>query len=224
MWSHPPKSLSLNPGEVHVWRAELQPPLDVQRAFLRTLDGDERERANRFHFEKHRRRFIVARGFLRSLLGEYLDTKPEDVRFRYGPYGKPSLAGEHAASPLRFNMSHSHEMALFAFVNDQEIGIDVEHLNREFEGEEIARRFFTPNEVRGILSAPPPERATAFFRCWTRKEAYIKALGSGLSQPLDQFDVNCVPDWSLIDIEVGDDYAAAVALEGEGHRLHRWYR
>src|SRR5690348_2043242 len=147
MWSSAPKSLSLSSDEVHVWRARLEQPQEVQDEFLHTLDLDERERAARFHFEKHRRRFILGRGFLRLLLGRYLKIAPEAVRFAYGPYGKPSLADEHEASGLRFNASHSHELAVYGFVEDRTIGVDVEYIKSEFAGEDIARHFFSAYEV-----------------------------------------------------------------------------
>src|SRR5215213_2796607 len=123
MWSSPPESVSLTSGEVHVWRVQLEQPPEVREKLSRTLDQDEHTRASRFHFEKHRKHFIVARGFLRLLLSRYLDINPEAVQFRYGPYGKPDLDGEHSRSSLRFNASHSHEMAVYAFVKDHEIGV-----------------------------------------------------------------------------------------------------
>jgi 4'-phosphopantetheinyl transferase len=237
MWSSPPSLLSLPSNEAHVWRIALEQPADVQDNFLRTLDQDERTRANRFHFEKHQRRFVVARGFLRSLLARYLDITPEEVRFSYGPYGKPALSGEHRNSGLRFNASHSHELAIYAFVQDYEVGVDVEHINESFASEDIARHFFSSYEVQTLLALPEAERAAAFFRCWTRKEAYIKAIGSGLSHPLDEFDVTLAPNepaallrvqrepdsvarWSLFNLDVGDGYAGALAVEGAIHRLH----
>jgi 4'-phosphopantetheinyl transferase len=212
-----------------VWRAPLEQPEDVQETFLRMLDLDERKRADRFHFEKHRRRFIVGRGFLRLLLGRYLEIPPEDVRFAYGPYGKPSLGSEHGASRLRFNASHSHELAVYGFVQDHEIGVDVEYSQAEFAGEDIARHFFSAYEIEKLMALPEAERAPAFFRCWTRKEAYIKAFGSGLSHPLDQFDVTLAPHeraalirdyrdeqatsrWSMFNLEL-EGYAGAVVVE-----------
>ena len=229
MWSPAPQTLSLTSNDVHVWRAPLEQPEDVQERFLRTLDLDERKRADRFHFEKHRRRFILGRGFLRLLLGRYLAIAPEDVRFAYGPYGKPSLDSDHDASRLRFNASHSHELAIYGFVQDHEIGVDVEHSQAEFAGEDIARHFFSAYEIRKLMALPEGERAAAFFRCWTRKEAYIKAFGSGLSHPLDQFDVTLAPDepaalirdyrdeqatsrWSMFNLEL-EGYAGAVVVE-----------
>jgi 4'-phosphopantetheinyl transferase len=222
MWSQPPSSVSLRAGEVHVWRVALEQPAERRAEFLQTLNDEERARAQRFHFDRHRHHFIVARGVLRALLGLYLGTKPEALQFRYGAYGKPALDGEQRQSPLRFNVSHSHETALFGFVHDRELGIDLEYIKRDFSTEDIARRFFTPNEVESIESNPEAERVAAFYRCWTRKEAYIKAIGSGLSQPLNEFDVNCLPAWSLIDLEPGEDYVGALAIEGAIDELHRW--
>lgn len=229
MWSTPPASLSLSSGEVHVWRARLEQSSEIQERLWRTLDDDERARASRFHFEKHRRRFVVARGFLRTLLGGYLRVEPEAACFAYGPYGKPLLAGEQGFSGLSFNASHSHESAVFAFAHEREIGVDVEYVKNDFAGEEIARRFFSANEVRQLMALPAEERAAAFFRCWTRKEAYIKALGSGLSHPLDQFDVSLhepaalVSDrkdaeatfrWSMFNLEFVEAYAGALVVAG----------
>ena len=230
MWSQSPPSLSLTSGEVHVWRARLEQPPELeatlQENFLHTLDQQERERADRFHFEKHRRRFILGRGFLRALLARYLETTPEDVSFSYGPYGKPALSAQHHS--LRFNASHSHELAVYAFAQDHELGVDVEYIKRDLETADIARHFFSAYEVETLSALPEAERAAAFFRCWTRKEAYIKGIGSGLSHPLDQFDVTLAPGdraallrdhrdpveasrWSMFNLEL-DDYAGALAV------------
>jgi 4'-phosphopantetheinyl transferase len=230
MWSPQPESLSLSRGEVHVWRAELAQPPELQETFLRLLDQDERARASRFHFEKHRRRFVLSRGVLRVLLGRYLEIEPERVRFAYGPYGKPALADEHGSSPLHFNASHSHELAVYAFVQDHEIGVDVEYIKADIATEEIARHFFSAYEVETLTGLPEAERAAAFFRCWTRKEAYIKAIGSGLSHPLDEFDVTLGREepaallrdqrdaeasshWQMFNLEL-DAYAGALVVAG----------
>ena len=142
-WSETPGSLSLATGEVHVWRAELDQPDHLLEKFRDTLEEHELHRASRFHFEKHRRHFIASRGVLRQLLAQYLDAKPETLRLAYGAYGKPELDGEHKNSRLRFNMSHSHEVALFAFAEDRELGVDVEHIRADFASEEIARHYFS---------------------------------------------------------------------------------
>ncbi len=224
-WTAPPPSLSLASGTVHVWRIALDQPDERLDRFQRTLEPDELNRAGRFHFEKHQRHFIVARGFLRAVVARYLETQPEALRFSYGAYGKPALASEHV---LRFNLSHSHEVALLAVALDAELGVDVEHIRADFASEDIARRFFSRAEVEVFNALPQEEQVAAFFRCWTRKEAYIKAIGKGLSQALDAFDVTLAPEeppvllraedddvsrWSMRDVEVGEGYAGALAVE-----------
>lgn len=235
-WSEPPESLSLATGEVHVWRVELEQPEHLLEKFRKTLDQYELDRASRFHFEKHRRHFTVGRGVLRQLLSQYLGTKPEAIRISYGAYGKPALSGEHEDSRLRFNMSHSHEVALFAFAEDREIGVDVEHIRSDFASEEVARRFFSRREVETFNALPQHDQVTGFFKCWTRKEAFIKVIGRGMSQPLDKFDVTLeqpaallwvsgddASRWSLYDLEVGGDYAGALAVEGQVSSIRCWH-
>ena len=225
---------SLEPGEVHVWRLELVQPDDVLDTFWTTLEADETQRANRFHFEKHRRAFVVGRGFLRDVLSDYVNAKPESLRFSYGAYGKPALNGEHKNARLRFNMSHSHNLALLAITEDNQIGVDVEYMRADFASADIAQRFFSRAEVATFNSLADEERVAAFFRCWTRKEAFIKATGKGLSQSLDGFDVTLAPGvaaellrvdqedatrWFLSDIDVGSEYAAALAVEGRVSKI-----
>jgi len=236
-WPQAPASVSPQTGEVHVWRVDLEQPEELVQTFRSTLEEDERSRADRFHFEKDRRAFTVSRGFLRHVLGSYLQTKPDAVRFSYGPYGKPALDGEHKNSSLRFNMSHSRGVGLVAVSDAREVGVDVEHVRADFATEEIARRFFSPREVAAFNALPNTEQVGAFFRCWTRKEAYIKAIGRGLSQPLDGFDVTLAPEetpallrvdeddasrWTLSDIDVGNDYAAALVVEGQISKIQCW--
>ena len=226
VWSTAPDVLSLQSGEVHVWRVDLEQIDQVVNGFRGTLDPDELQRANRFYFERHRRAFVVGRGFLRDVLGRYLKSQPQELKFSYGAYGKPSLNGE---TRLRFNMSHSHDVGLLAITEDRDLGVDVEHIRADFATEEIARRFFSRCEVDAFNALAMEDQVAAFFRCWTRKEAFIKATGRGLSQALDGFDVTLGPGvkaellraedddasrWSLCDIDVGEDYAAALAVEG----------
>lgn len=224
-WIEPPQSPSLQAGEVDVWRIALDQQDERLERFRRTLEPHELERAGRFHFEKHRRHFVVARGFLRSVVAGYLGTQPESLRFVYGTYGKPAVEGEHS---LRFNLSHSNEVALLAVTVDADVGVDVEHIRADFASEDIARRFFSRAEVDTFNALAKEEQVAAFFRCWTRKEAYIKAIGKGLSQPLDAFDVTLAPGtpaallraeeddasrWWLSDINIGEGYAGALAVE-----------
>lgn len=231
-WSPPPASLSLQTGEVHVWRIELEQPGSLLEKFRSTLEADELQRASRFHFEKHRSSFVVGRGFLRDILSRYLETKPETLRFSYGDYGKPALD-----SRLSFNISHSHGVALLGITEDRQIGIDVEHIRADFATEDIARRFFSRSEVESFNGLQKEEQVAAFFRCWTRKEAFIKATGKGLSQPLDKFDVTLAPGetaallrvdqddasrWTMSDIDVGKDYAAALVVEDRISHIRCW--
>ena len=224
-WTEPPSSPSLETGTVHVWRIALNQEDDRLERFRRTLEAGELERAGRFHFDKDRRHFIVARGFLRSVVARYLGSQPEALRFEYGAYGKPALGTEHT---LRFNLSHSNEVALLAVSLDADIGVDVEHIRADFASEDIARRYFSRAEVEVFNALPPEERVAAFFRCWTRKEAYIKAIGKGFSQSLSAFDVTLAPGiapallraedddasrWWMSDIEVGEGYAGALIVE-----------
>lgn len=230
LWSSPPSSLSVQPGDVHVWRLALDLAVEP---FLELLQPDELDRANRFYFEKDRKRFAIARGFLRVLLGRYLQTDPKSLMFSYGAYGKPGLEG----TSLRFNMSHSGNLALYGFTEGREIGVDVEQERADFTTDDIAGRFFSPFEVESLCRLPGEERVASFFRCWTRKEAYIKATGRGLSQPLDGFDVTLGPGeraallrnddgtherWTMAGIDVGPGYAGALAVEGQISSIYFW--
>jgi 4'-phosphopantetheinyl transferase len=197
-----------------------------------TLSPDEAARAERFVFDRDRNHFIVGRGSLRAILGHYLNCKPQQVTFSYGPQNKPAV--EIPQSQLRFNLSHSGEAVLYAFTHHREIGVDIELLRPLDDMMQIAKRFFSPTEYTTLSALPIEEQPTAFFNCWTRKEAYIKAIGSGLSQPLDQFDVTLTPGepakllrvqndpqalerWSLIELNPAPDYVAALMVEG-GHQ------
>ena len=208
------------------------------------LSVDEQARADRFHFEKDRRHFTVARAGLRKLLGRYLGTSPTELRFTYAKYGKPQVAPEikrrlSKAEELKFNLAHSGGLALYAFTNIGEIGIDLEHIRPEFTGDDIARRFFSATEVACLDRLPATARHNAFFNCWTRKEAFIKAKGMGLSLALDQFDVTLDPDepaallctrwdrneaarWSLKGIDVGPGFVGAVAVEAHDWQISCW--
>ncbi len=179
----------LSDGEVHLWTVRLEggPDLELSKA---VLDPEEAARAQRFVFERDRIRFAFARGTLRLLAGAYLGEDPRHIRFAYGPKGKPSLAGERR---LRLNLSHSGSLAVYGFVLDDEIGVDVECI-RDIEIEAIAPRFFAPEECDAVLRHGAETRRQAFFHCWTRKEAYMKADGRGFSLGLKEFAVSVPPD------------------------------
>jgi 4'-phosphopantetheinyl transferase len=168
---------------------DLLQPDPVWQPLLEFLSDDERSRAARFHFDRDRRRFVVARAELRMLLAEQIGIAAREIRFAYAAHGKPSLAPEMKGD-LEFNISHSHELAMIAMARRRRVGVDVEHLRKLDDMQGIARRFFSPAEQQAMFEYSPREQPEAFFRCWTRKEAYIKALGDGISRGLDTFDVS----------------------------------
>jgi len=239
LWHPPRKELTLTSAEVHVWCAALDPPVSCVEQLQRLLSADELQRASRFHFPRDRRRFSVARGVLRDILSRYLGVPPAALAFRYSAYGKPALVDVAAQEGLRFNISHAHELALFAITCGPEVGVDIEYLHRTIACEEIAERFFSARERASLRAVPEEMKQQAFFNCWTRKEAYIKAHGEGLSLPLDQFDVSLPPGepaallatrvdphdarrWSLQAVTPGPGYVAALAIEGQARHLTCW--
>jgi 4'-phosphopantetheinyl transferase len=207
--------LELAPGEIHIWSVRLDPPAERVEQLGRPLAADEWARANRFRFDKHRRQYVVGRGALRTLLAGYLGTRPEQIRFDYGPRGKPFLAAPFAgggADGLQFNLSNSDEMALVGFVRGVEIGVDIEFLKPMPDCEQISERFFSQSEREVLRGLPQAVKEEGFFNCWTRKEAYLKAVGEGLAAPLDSFDVTLAPG----------DPPRMLTLEGDAARAARW--
>ena len=179
---------------IEVVVARLDLGIEVVQASAALLSDPERQRAARFALNRDRRRFIVARSRLRQLLGDRLDVRPDSVELEYGKRGKPALARNFADSGLRFNLSHCNDVAVYAFSSGREIGIDVEAVRLMHDADDIAARFFSPREYEAYLALDPRDRPLGFFNCWTRKEAFIKALGEGLYYPLDRFDVSLAPD------------------------------
>jgi 4'-phosphopantetheinyl transferase len=226
-----PRELLAN--EVHVWLADLNDHLAVSLKPLLALD--EVARADRFHFDKDRNHYIVARGLLRKLLAAYLGIGAGDLRFSYAEKGKPVLEESQRGS-LNFNLAHSHGRAIYAFSSSREVGVDLEFIRDDLADEKIAQRFFSPREIEALGKLPAELRKEAFFNCWTRKEAYIKARGEGLSMPLDEFDVSLGPGeaaallrndkepgeterWSMQSVGVARGYVAALVAEGHDWRL-----
>jgi len=218
-------SFELWGNEIHTWAFPTKASNDVVATFERVLVTEETDRASRFHFRHLYESFVIARGALRFLLGRYLNCSPAELRFIYGWRGKPALA---SASGIQFNMTHSGNLAVIALTLGREIGVDVEQIRPLSDMQHIADRFFCPEEASEIMSLPQTERDRAFFCCWTRKEAYIKATGDGLSTPLNNFRVTVRPNiparfvhlehnsnaakaWTLHDIQVAARYAAALA-------------
>lgn len=192
-WSFPPADLNLNGDEVHVWRAPLDIGATPLSRFELSLAPDERTRAARFVHVRDRDHFIVARGILRELLGRYLNRSPDEVPLRYGAYGKPELSTDKFSGSIRFNLSHSNGLAVYAFASRREVGIDLELVRPAFAVSEIASRFFSDQEILELQKLPLEMQAEGFFLCWTRKEAYVKARGQGLQIPLENFSVTLTP-------------------------------
>jgi 4'-phosphopantetheinyl transferase len=237
-WTGFDRNYTLPEDEVHVW----QTSLDMSASDLARLRGilspDECARADRFHFEVDRRRGIIGRGYLRLLLGQILDLPANELQFEYDEFGKPALIqGQRRA--LQFNVSHSGELILIAITTGRAVGVDVEQIRTDLDPDTIAARFFSASEREVLASLPRPARYRAFFACWTRKEAYLKAKGVGLSLPLDQFDVSFLPDeeprlvatrpdpaeapnWRLWALDLSSGYAGALAVSGPGRKIKCW--
>jgi 4'-phosphopantetheinyl transferase len=232
-WSDPPPTLMLAANEVHVWRASLNCEPSVFSRLESSLSPDERARADHFVYNVDRSRFVMARGILRELLGRYLERPANTINFSYGSYGKPEISQPQSPRPIRFNLSHSHGLALFAVALNRTVGIDLEMIRKESAGEDIAARHFSSREIEELGGLPVDQRVEGFFLCWTRKEAYLKATGDGLRISLDSFDVSLSPGrpatlatkdgtrWSLesfaLTLNQTQTYVGALATETEPH-------
>lgn len=238
-WQSPPSNLSLTPDEVHVWRVALEAPAEEVVQLERLLADEERERAARFRFERDRRRWVVAHAFLRMVLGRYLEVDPSALHFTTNEYGKPSLISPPWGTTLHLNLSHSGDLALCAFARGRQVGIDVEYMRADLNYRELAASHFSARERAAFDALPAALQDEAFFLCWTRKEAYLKARGRGLALALDSFDVSLAPGepavllcsreepgaagrWVLRALAPGRSYAAALAVEGSGWQLRCW--
>ncbi len=238
-WNPPPADFKLLEREVHVWQISLQQPESTIHYLEKILVKDEVMGAERFVFDKDRNHFIVARGFLRILLGRYLGKKPNQLQFSCNAYGKPFLLQPSQKTILQFNLSHSHNLALYAFTYVGRVGIDVEYMRSDIEYEQLAKHYFSSAENSALQALPPTAKQQAFYNCWTRKEAYIKARGIGLSFPLALFDVSLNPSepaalldsredsqettrWSLQTLNPSPGYAATLTVEGNGWFLCCW--
>ncbi len=238
-WEHAPVNNELGEGEAHVWRASLDQPADMISRLMPLLSQDEYQRAERFHRPSDRRRFIAGRGILRKIISAYLALAPAEAQFTYNEYGKPFISGNQNRGALSFNLSHSNGMALYAVARGRRIGIDVEHMREDFATLEVARRFFSKDEFEALKAAPTDQRTRAFFNCWSRKESYIKAIGMGVSYPLDGFAVSLTPDvapallkvdadateavrWKMYELDLAEGYAAALIVENPPVSLRRF--
>jgi len=245
-WLPAPEHPVLRGGTVDIWIAILpeEPAFEATAAPL--LSDDERERASRFRFQGDRVRYIAGRAFLRQILAKYSGLNPEGFCFRYNEYGKPFV---HSTPPLgereqpgreiEFNLAHSQRLAIYGFATGAAIGVDIEAVRPDIAAEEIAERFFAPKEREILRRLPAETRTSAFFECWTRKEAFIKARGMGLSLALDQFEVgfgsgvrpallSVVGDpqagdrWHISGLRPADGFAGALAVEGKVSEVRLW--
>ncbi|MEM9547610.1 MAG: 4'-phosphopantetheinyl transferase superfamily protein [Bacteroidota bacterium] len=225
-WDTQKENLALDSDQIHVWSVHLDIDTQTQIKYWRILSEEERKRADAFKFVQDKIKYIACRGVLRQLLGFYLKMKASEVEIGYIKNGKP-----YHDSNLEFNVSHSHDWAVIGFTLDTILGIDIEYIERKIEYREIAHRFFSAPEVQKVSFAPDDRIANFFFNCWTRKEAFIKALGDGLSFPLDCFEVSCAPEeepellkttwderevenWSLWGFEKDVEYIGALTIRG----------
>jgi len=239
LWCFPPANITLSSTDVHVWRSTLEQAAPRVQCLAESLSRDERLRADRYYFERDRKHFIVGRGVLRTIISCYLGIEPGQVQFSYGPRGKPYLHDICGDTTLRFNIAHSNGIALYAFTRDREIGVDIEYMRPMQDAEQIVSRYFSTIEAAAMQMLPNSQRQEAFFNCWTRKEAYIKATGDGLAHPLDQCTVSFSPGkparllyaegdpgeasrWSLMALAPVPGYVAALAVAGGGWRLRHW--
>jgi 4'-phosphopantetheinyl transferase len=227
-----PDLSALRSGQVQVWSMRGEVSQNELATLEQFLSEDECERADRFRFPADRNQFITSRGSLRRFIGSYLGCEPGQVKFQYSEKGKPQL---EAGLDLCFNVAHSGELILWAFTYARRIGIDVEKIRPDLDVLEISERFFSLRERTHLSSLPAAQRQEAFFRCWSRKEAYVKATGDGLSLPLADFDVSISTDeparlvetrpdrseaerWTMYNLNVAPAYAAAIVVERESLR------
>jgi 4'-phosphopantetheinyl transferase len=230
IWCEPPHELILSEDGVHIWRAKLALPTVEIARLMSFLSPDEITRANKFKFERHKIRFIAARGILRELLANYLQINPLRVKFSYSDRGKPYLAPSISDRSLQFNLSHSQDYALYGFTRYHPIGVDLEYLREMKDVVKIAERFFSLQEFELISDLTNEEQQTTFFKLWTAKEAYLKATGEGLSGSLDRIAISLTPEshltllsvkgnaqpvtsWLMTSFIPITDYVAAVAIE-----------
>jgi 4'-phosphopantetheinyl transferase len=226
--------------EAHVWAAALDISSELLCAYAKTLSGNERERARRFHFERDQKHFIAGRGTLRAILGSYLKMQPAGLQFEYGPRGKPMVAKIEDNPTLHFNLAHSDGLLVVAVTEHCSIGVDVERVRLMEQADDLVERFFSPNEAKKLRGLPVHQRTRAFFNLWTRKEACLKATGDGIAERLHEIAVSFLPDepvrvlnafsdtepatavWTLAELSPAEEYAAAIAAAAPRLDLSCW--
>lgn len=238
-WKKATADLQLALDTVDVWRLRLDIAEAEMTSYFSLLPHDEQQRAQRFTFPAKRREFIVTRGELRRIVGQILDVDPKQITFAYTDKDKPYLTSKYQNHAITFNISHSHDMALIAITLDLDIGVDIEKIREEVKFEKLAQHYFSQNEYEALQKLPKQQLPRAFYACWTRKEAFVKALGKGIAFGLAQFSVsvdpldatpslithwdkNVMANWSLVNIDVEQDYQAALAVAGTGLTIRYW--
>lgn len=234
-WRNPPKNLFMTAEEIHIYKANLNCMVDNARSFYLILSDDERQRAAQYKFETDRLNFVLARGILREIIGHYLIIKPKDIVFSYTSFGKPYLAH----NILNFNLSHAGSLVVYILANSKKVGIDIEKIHSIPEFLDIAKKFFSLQENLDLDSISKDKQLEAFFRCWTRKEAFVKAIGNGLSFPLNKFDVTLLPhdppriininnhnidnEWSMCSMNPTYNYEGAFSFSGPKKNVKIFY-
>lgn len=235
-WSAPSSEAFEKDNTVHLWLLNYKTCHDFLNNILPELSSGELERANKFYFEEDRNRYLITRSILKKILSRMLNTVPGQLRFEFNAYGKPFLKSDPG---LFFNVSHSGNFGLIAITSIADIGVDVEKYRHKMTGDDVAKRFFSSKEISDYLNLNVKERQQGFFNCWTRKEAFIKAVGMGLSLPLNSFDVSLKPGskaqitairkppddpekWTMESIYVDEEYAAAYTLRAKHFKTKYW--
>jgi 4'-phosphopantetheinyl transferase len=230
-----------NEPKVTVWKINLHHLNPDMSYYSQILSGQEIEKSKRYYFEKDQRRYVQSHAILRIILGKILGESPASIQFVLNPYGKPYVNHLEGKADIYFNLSHSLAGVLIAVSQGIECGVDIEFQKEDFPSKEIAEHFFSENEIRAYLALPPEQQKEAFFNCWTRKEAYIKAKGKGLNIPLDSFDVSLAPNeparllqsrlepddieqWSLVHLESWDQYSSALCANSKkfSYGIEEW--
>jgi 4'-phosphopantetheinyl transferase len=211
--------MKLKDNDVHIWRSKLEQSDPCLHEFASVLSEQERTRATGFRFEKDRKRFVVGRAVLRTILASYLDTEPGQLEFCYNPYGKPYLVEKSCKTSVQFSLAHSNELALYAFTSRCRVGVDLECIHHIPDVEQIVARFFPKGE--NFRTLPNSQKLSAFFNRWTRTEAYAKAVGIGLAMCFDGFDAllvreepTCSSSWFIKSFRPAPGYTASLVVEG----------
>jgi len=237
-WQFPPEKINLTDRDVHIWQIFLEEPIEKAKDMGWILSDEEKYRAGRFQFEHHQRRFLISHAALRHILSQYTGIEPQHIQYQITSYGKPHLRNK-TEFDIQFNLSHSHERAVVAICQNQPIGIDIEYIRSTADIASLAKQNFSTNEYQQFAKLPVTDSLLGFFNTWTRKEAYIKAIGEGLSHPLHTFEVTVNPGepaqmlsiandlkaarhWTLEAVQVQDGYAAAFAVQLTKVYLNQW--